>query len=100
MRIGILSDTHNQLARTKIAVDRLVHAGAEALVHCGDITSPEVVLALRGLPSYFVFGNCDDRLGELRKAIQEIGGICLEWGGLISLGSRRVAITHGHLVRE
>jgi putative phosphoesterase len=96
MLIGILSDTHDQVLRTKEAVATMVAHGAQALIHCGDITIAEVVYECSIQPAFFVFGNCDfDRTG-LRLAIDRIGGTCLEQGGLISLGERRIAITHGH----
>ena len=95
MRWGILSDTHDRVERTKAGVGLLVNAGAEALIHCGDITIPEVVYELAPLPSYFVFGNCDFDLDELRRAIASIGGTCLERGGLIERDGRRLAVTHG-----
>lgn len=100
MRIGIISDTHDQVARTRAAVHQLVDSGALALIHCGDITIPDVVYELAPLPSHFVFGNCDFELAELRAAIQAIDGICLEQGGLIELGGRRLAVTHGDSHRE
>ncbi len=100
MHIGILSDTHDQVARTRAAVRVLVDAGAEALIHCGDITIPAVVYELAPLPSYFVFGNCDFDLAELRQGIAAIGGTCLERGGLIELGGRRLAVTHGDSAKE
>ncbi len=100
MQLGILSDTHDKVERTRAAVDVLVTAGAEVLIHCGDITIPEVVYQLAPLPSYFVFGNCDFELGALRQAIATIGGTCLERGGLIDLAGRRLAVTHGDLDRE
>ena len=96
MLIGIISDTHDQVLRTKHAVSVLAAHGAQALIHCGDLTIAEVVYECSIQPAYFVFGNCDfDRPG-LRLAIDRIGGTCLEQGGLISLGTRRIAITHGH----
>jgi putative phosphoesterase len=100
MQIGILSDTHDQVARTRAAVAQLVDAGAEALIHCGDITVPEVVSELGSLPSYFVLGNCDFDTEGLRQAIAAMGGTCLGRGGLIELGGRRLAITHGDSDRE
>lgn len=100
MRLGILSDTHDRVHRARAAVGRLVDAGAEALIHCGDITVPEVVYELAPRPSYFVFGNCDDDLDGLRQAIAAIGGVCLERGGLIELGGLRLAVTHGDSARE
>jgi putative phosphoesterase len=100
MLIGILSDTHDQVLRTRVAVAVLVARGAEALVHCGDLTGPDVVFECTGLPAYFVFGNCDyDRAG-LSKAIEQIGATCLERGGLISLGGRRLGVTHGDSEQE
>jgi putative phosphoesterase len=95
VRVGILSDTHDQVARTQAAVARLADAGAQVLIHCGDITIPDVVYELNPLPSYFVFGNCDDDLFNLRQAIAAVGGTSLERGGLIELAGRRLAVTHG-----
>ena len=64
MLIGILSDTHDQAERTKVAVATLASAGAEALFHCGDITTADVVYECGLLPTYFVFGNCDFDLDQ------------------------------------
>jgi putative phosphoesterase len=100
MRIGILSDTHDKVERTRTAVKVLVDRGAEALIHCGDITIPEVVYELSPRPSYFVFGNCDDDLEPLRRAMAAMGGVCLERGGLIDLPGHRLAVTHGDSARE
>jgi putative phosphoesterase len=100
MQLGILSDTHDKVERTKVAVDVLVGLGAEILIHCGDITSPEVVYQLASLRSYFVFGNCDFELDVLRQAIAAIGGTCLGRGGLIELAGHRLAVTHGDSDRE
>jgi uncharacterized protein len=100
MRLGILGDTHDKVERTRIAVKTLVDSGAEVLVHCGDITIPEVVYELAPLPSHFVFGNCDFELPDLRRAISAIGGNCLERGGLIELDGRRLGVTHGDSAGE
>jgi putative phosphoesterase len=93
--IGILSDTHDRVRRTGLAVAALKSAGAEALFHCGDITTAEVIHECRGIPGYFVFGNCDFDRVALREAIAAIGGSCLDRGGIVNLAGRRIAITHG-----
>ena len=95
MRIGILSDTHDQVLRIRCAVSKLVEWGAEILIHCGDLTIADVVKECSVLPSYFVFGNCDYDRESLRQAMNLIGGTCLERGGLISLDELRLAVTHG-----
>jgi hypothetical protein len=101
MRLGILADTHDELARTRLAVRLLSDAGAEALVHCGDLASPPVVEALAALPSWFVLGNHDaDAVPDLRRAAEQFGPVCLGWGGVVELGGRRVGVAHGHLTAD
>jgi putative phosphoesterase len=98
MLLGIISDTHDQLARTQAAVRLLRANGAQVLVHCGDITGPEIVAACAVLPCYFTFGNHDaDLVPGLRRAIMEAGAVCLEWGDVVTLGGKRIAVTHGHM---
>jgi len=98
MRIGILSDTHDQLARTQVAIQLLCSEGAEALIHCGDLTGPDIVAACAALPCYFVFGNHDaDGVPMLERAAVESGATCLRWGGVVELGGKRVGVTHGHM---
>ena len=101
MRIGILSDTHNQIQRTRIAVELLRDAGAEVLFHCGDLTSPEIVAECAVLPVYFTFGNNDcDMVAVLEEAAMEQRAHCLKWGGEVTLADRRIAVCHGHLTRD
>lgn len=100
MKIGILSDTHDRVKRTIRAVMRLRSEGAEALIHCGDLTGPEVVGACSVLPAYYVFGNNDFDRFNLRLAMEASGGTCLEFGGIIELAGRRIAVVHGDLRRE
>jgi putative phosphoesterase len=100
MRIGILSDTHDRLARAITAVECLVAEGADVLIHCGDLCGPEIVYALERRPSYFVFGNNECDLTGLRRATRDTGGTCLEWGGIVELANKRIAVTHGHLDKE
>lgn len=101
MQIGILSDTHNHLLRTKRAVAMLQDAGAEALFHCGDLANPEIVTACSVLPFYFTFGNHDsDMVRVLEQTAKEQGAHCLRWGGEVTLVEKRIALVHGHLTRD
>ncbi len=96
MRLGILSDTHDQVARTIRAVARMEALGAEVFVHCGDLTSPEIVHACASRPCYFVRGNCDHDERRIRAAIEAVGTASwLGMGGEITLEGRRIAVTHG-----
>jgi hypothetical protein len=100
MLIGILSDTHDRVGRTVRAVEALRAAGAEVLIHCGDITTPEIVYACSEVPAYFVLGNNDFDIDALERAMDGTSSRCLSWGGEIELAGKRLAVTHGHLVHE
>lgn len=101
MLIGVLSDTHNRAKRTQVAVDLLLAAGAEVLVHCGDLANARIVEICSVRPLYFVFGNHDvDMVPELRAAAELHSATCLEWGGQFTVGGKQIAVTHGHLADE
>ncbi len=100
MKIGILSDTHDQVERTSEAVSALIRAGVEMLIHCGDITQPAIVHECAGLPTTYVFGNNDYDHAGLLRTIKATGGISLGRGGTIDIDGRTIGVTHGDSGRE
>jgi uncharacterized protein len=96
MQIGVISDTHGHLRGTQDAVRMLESLQVEAVLHCGDIGTPEVVACLRPWPTHFVFGNTDHDHLTLREAIESCGLVCHGEYGEIVLGQRRIALLHGH----
>lgn len=102
MRIGILSDSHDQVERTAGAVALLAAEGADELIHCGDLTGPEVVLAIgeAGVPCHYVLGNNDFDLDGIERAVTATGGTMLGWAGEIERAGKRIGVTHGHLSSE
>jgi len=69
--------------------------GAELVIHCGDITSPDVVRAFHGLEVHWVFGNCDVSRGPLELAMTRADHNCHGLQGELELDGRRLAFTHG-----
>jgi uncharacterized protein len=65
MRIGVVSDTHNNLKNVRRIVELFNDVGVRRVIHTGDITQAKTVQALAGLemPLCGVFGNNDQ--GEL-----------------------------------
>lgn len=101
MKLGILSDTHNQRSRCETAIALLQQAGAEALVHCGDFTEADILKKCAVLPCYFVLGNNDLRGARmLQEVAEELGSRNLLFGGVIELAGKTIAVTHGHLTTE
>lgn len=94
MRIGVISDTHGHTHNALNAVRLLEELNVEALLHCGDIGTPDIPPLFRAWPTHYVFGNCDGGWELLRSAIKESGGTCWERGSEIELGGRRIGLIH------
>ena len=65
MRIGVVSDTHNNLKNCRKIVELFNKSGVERVIHTGDITQAKTLEVFSELkpPLYGVFGNNDE--GEL-----------------------------------
>ena len=61
MKIGIISDTHNNIRNLEKAIDYFNQKKMALVIHCGDWTSPETLKVLKDLevPLKGVMGNCD-----------------------------------------
>jgi uncharacterized protein len=96
MRIGVISDTHGHVANTLAAVRMLESLEVAAVLHCGDIGSPQIPKLLAQWPTHFVFGNCDHgyEQAELRAAIEAAGLTCHGRFGEVELGGRGIALIH------
>jgi|YelNatPaOPRAMG01_1025707.scaffolds.fasta_scaffold00009_126 putative phosphoesterase len=69
MKVGILSDSHDNLDALKQAVELFNAESVELVIHAGDLVAPFVQKVLAGLacPLLLVFGNNDgERLGLAR----------------------------------
>ena len=96
MRIGVVSDTHNQLRNVRRIVELFNAARVDRVVHTGDITEARTLEVLAGLEAKLVgvFGNNDvERAGLLAAA--RAGGIQLEEPPLsIQWHGKRLLIVH------
>ncbi|MBS3821666.1 MAG: YfcE family phosphodiesterase [Planctomycetes bacterium] len=101
MKIGIVSDSHGRSDRLAEAVAQLAARGAEAVVHCGDITAAEDVEVLAGsdAPAWLVAGNMDrHEEAGLRQAAEACGVTFAIDFVAVPLGDgEHLAATHGHL---
>src|SRR5438067_1499323 len=96
MLLGVVSDTHGDLPRTRAAVQMLESLEVAAVLHCGDIGTPEVIAQFGAWPTHFVFGNCDNDRRTLARAIEKAGQTCHGEFGEIELDGARIAFLHGH----
>ena len=96
MRLGVVSDTHGHVELTRPAVRMLESFEVDAVLHCGDIGSVEVVELFAAWPTHFVFGNCDYATDELEAAIHRAGQTCHGLFGELEFDGVRVAMLHSH----
>lgn len=94
--LGVISDTHDDVEAVQCALKIFEEFGVERIIHCGDVTSTEVLEYFRGIPTDFTLGNCD-RIwrNELIQGIESIGATCHEFEGKIEWRNKRVYFTHG-----
>jgi putative phosphoesterase len=105
----LLSDSHGRDQITARAVKLLVEAGAEVLLHLGDLGSTGVVEALvegldpEGRPRpavHIVFGNTDWETGDLRRSAEHLGIAVDDPVGRLVVAARTIVFQHGHHQRE
>jgi hypothetical protein len=96
MRVGVISDTHDNHRNVRRIVELLAAARVERVIHTGDLTRPDTLelLAQVGVPLFGVFGNNDVGRDALRAAAARCGAelaappLELRWAG------RRIALVH------
>jgi putative phosphoesterase len=80
MKIGLISDSHEDIRALEKAVSFFNSKDCQITVHCGDIISPIMAGALCHLKSsfYSVFGNNDGEKTFLKEKISKFGVISEE----------------------
>ncbi len=98
MRVGVISDSHDNLPNLRYALSALTAEGVGAIFHCGDLISPFVTreLGLFQGPVHVVFGNNDgDRFLSLKLASQAAKNVT-HYGeyGFITVQGHKIGLTH------
>jgi len=98
MKIGVLSDSHDNLPNIRRAVEVFSKNGVEALIHGGDFCSPFTIAEFKplfdkGVKMHAVFGNNDgDRVLLVRRG----GDSCTFSDGtcIVTLDGRKIVVMH------
>jgi hypothetical protein len=104
MRIGIISDTHDNRHNVTQAIEILRRRGVEYVLHAGDIVAPFTTLAfaeLREAKFIAVFGNNDGEKLRLKATVEGFGGEIHEYCYKGELAGRRICMMHtDHLAED
>jgi len=93
MKIGILSDSHDNVPAIKKAIARFRKEGCKALLHAGDFCAPFAAKPLKkdwDGPVIGVFGNVD---GERRELAALLDGVA-PGPRMLRLGGKAIALAH------
>ncbi len=96
MRIGVISDTHDNTRNVARIVEVLREARVERVIHTGDITRADTLRVLAGVevPLFGVYGNNDVERDALRRAAAEIGMELVEPPLDLYWAGRRITVVH------
>lgn len=98
MKICILSDSHDNHAYMASAMQSAKDAGAEAILHCGDVVAAKTLKSVLGfgIPIHVIHGN---NLGDnhaMMRVASKSGGL-LQYHGMdasLELAGKRVFLVH------
>lgn len=74
MKIGLISDTHDNIQNIRRAVRKFNDKHVDLVIHAGDIVSPNAVESLADVKLVGVLGNNDKDVAGLTSAFNKING--------------------------
>ncbi|HEY7777658.1 MAG TPA: metallophosphoesterase [Nitrososphaeraceae archaeon] len=74
MKIGFISDTHDNIQNIRRAVRKFNDKHVDLVIHAGDIVSPNAVESLADVKLVGVLGNNDKDVAGLTSAFNKING--------------------------
>ena len=98
MKVCIVSDSHDHRPLLEAAVRSAKAAGAEAVLHCGDVVAPSTLSVLKpfGLPVHVIHGNNTGDLYMMARIANKPGTQVTFYGqdAGIELAGRRIFLVH------
>lgn len=97
MRLGIISDTHDNVEAVERAVGIFEDEAVDIVLHGGDFIAPPVIPFFRGFEVHGVLGNNDGERDGLEAAFRELGSGSELHGRFadFAFGETRIAMLHG-----
>lgn len=98
MKLCILSDSHDNRRLMGLAVEQAKAAGAEAVLHCGDVVAPTTLRTLQkqGLPVHVIHGNNTGDMYAMMRLASAADSVIRYYGqdAALEFAGRRVFIVH------
>ena len=96
MKIGLMSDTHDNLDAAEAAVEFFNSEGVEHVLHAGDLISPFTAVKFEDLDAefHYVWGNNDGDRRHVRSSLESFGVEPADFQS-VKIDGRRIALLHG-----
>lgn len=96
MKLGVLSDTHEDVGNLEVALAAYRAEGIIQVIHCGDMTTAATARSLEGFKVVYVDGNMDHGLPEIYRTLRDLSShsvVLPTYEGVIEGVS--IGVTHG-----
>ncbi|MAS78694.1 MAG: YfcE family phosphodiesterase [Candidatus Marinimicrobia bacterium] len=105
MKIGIISDSHDDVDNVNRAIGIFEKEKVKAVIHAGDIISPPIIKEFKrltddGVEFFGIFGNNDGERKGLENAFSYINGKLLGDEGKIEIDGLKFCIYHGQDLKK
>jgi len=100
MKIGVVSDTHDDVVYTEKAIRVFKERKVELVLHLGDFISPPIVRMFEplGVSMFGIFGNNDGYKEGLIEAFVDIGGKLEGSFKSLRIDGLKIALYHGEFM--
>jgi putative phosphoesterase len=97
MKVGLISDTHDNLSMVERALVIFKREGVEAIVHAGDWVAPFTVRKFQDFSGrlYGSYGNNDGEIIGLSRAFREMDAVVRGEFTEFELDGERAVVIHG-----
>ena len=96
MKIGLISDTHNDIGRTKKAINIFKSRDVDLIIHSGDLTSAKMLELFQGFNCKFVLGNMDFDIKTINKESNRLGFDTVNHTCEIKINGKLIFVIHGN----
>jgi uncharacterized protein len=95
MKLGLISDTHDDVENAKKVIEIFKDKKTDMIIHLGDYVSPPIVKLFKGLNLTGIFGNNDGFQFGLINVFNEIDGQIKGHFAKLVIDGLNIALYHG-----
>lgn len=94
-RIGLISDTHDNVNNVLKAVDVFNELDLSFIIHCGDIVAPATIKFFKCQEIRFIRGNCDGDIENIKKIAESLGHRFIGDNLILGVFDKKLVAYHG-----